>query len=85
MKSALTCWLLMFSAACLSAASTADRPNVVIILADDLGYGDLGSYGHPKFKTPHLDRLAAAGARLTQFNCPAPYCAPTRASLMTGR
>ncbi len=61
------------------------RPNVVVILADDLGYGDLGCYGHPVFKTPHLDRLAAGGARLTQFNCPTPYCAPTRAALLTGR
>jgi uncharacterized sulfatase len=60
-------------------------PNVIVILADDLGYGDLGCYGHPKFKTPHLDRMAAEGARLTQFNTPAPFCAPTRASLMTGR
>ncbi len=63
----------------------AARPNVVIILADDLGYGDLGCYGQPKFKTPNIDRLAATGARLTQFNCPAAYCAPTRASLLTGR
>jgi arylsulfatase A-like enzyme len=60
-------------------------PNVVLILADDLGYGDLGCYGHPKFKTPRIDRMAAEGAKLTQFNCPAPFCAPTRASLMTGR
>jgi uncharacterized sulfatase len=57
----------------------------VLILADDLGYGDLSCYGHLKFKTPNLDRLAAAGARLTHFNTPAPFCAPTRASLMTGR
>jgi uncharacterized sulfatase len=64
---------------------TDSRPNVVVILADDLGYGDLACYGHPQFKTPNLDRLAAEGARLTQFNCPAPFCAPTRASLMTGR
>src|SRR5947208_15350464 len=74
--------------ACLFAAasaSAADRPNVVLILADDLGYGDLGCYGHPKFKTPNLDRMALEGAKLTQFNCPAPFCAPTRASLMTGR
>lgn len=61
------------------------KPSVIIILADDLGYGDLGCYGHPKFKTPHLDRMAAEGARLTQFNCPASFCAPTRAALMTGR
>jgi arylsulfatase A-like enzyme len=63
----------------------ADPLNVVIILADDLGYGDLGCYGHTKFQTPNLDRLAGEGARLTSFYTPAPYCAPTRASLMTGR
>lgn len=61
------------------------KPNIVIILADDLGYGDLACYGHSTFKTPHLDGMAAQGAKLTQFNCPAPFCAPTRASLMTGR
>jgi N-acetylgalactosamine-6-sulfatase len=60
------------------------RPNVVIILADDLGYGDLGCYGHEKFKTPRIDRLASEGARLTQFNTPTAFCAPTRAALMTG-
>ncbi len=82
------CLCLLLAAtlrAAAAAAAPADRPNVVIILADDLGYGDLGCYGHPKFKTPHIDRLAASGARLTQFNSPAPYCAPTRASLLTGR
>lgn len=63
----------------------ATPPNIVLILADDLGYGDLGCYGHPKFKTPRIDQMAAEGARLTQFNTPAPFCAPTRASLMTGR
>src|SRR5262249_28933566 len=68
-------------------ASAADpnRPNIVLILADDLGFGDLGCYGHPRFKTPHLDRLAAGGVRLTQFNTPMPFCAPTRAALLTGR
>ncbi len=50
-----------------------------------MGYGDLGCYGHAKFKTPQLDRMAAEGARLTQFNTPMPFCAPTRASLLTGR
>jgi len=60
-------------------------PNIVLILADDLGYGDLGCYGHPKFETPRIDRMAAEGARLLQFNTPTAFCAPTRASLMTGR
>jgi uncharacterized sulfatase len=69
----------------LPSAVQAARPNVVIILADDLGYGDLGCYGHPRFKTPSLDRMAAEGVRLTQFNTPMPFCAPTRASLLTGR
>lgn len=68
-----------------SHAHASDRPNVIVILADDLGYGDLGCYGHPKFKTPHLDQMAAEGARLTQFNTPMAFCAPTRAALLTGR
>ena len=63
-----------------------DRPpNFVLIMADDLGYGDLGCYGAPDIKTPHLDALAKSGARLTQFYVSAPVCSPTRAGLMTGR
>lgn len=62
-----------------------DRPNVVLILADDLGHGDLGCYGNEHHRTPALDRLAAEGARFTQFYAPTPYCAPARASLLTGR
>jgi len=69
----------------IAGAAQAAPPNVVIILADDLGYGDLGCYGHPKFKTPRIDKMATEGARLMQFNTPAPFCAPTRASLLTGR
>lgn len=83
MKPLLSALLGVFLFGGVSAA--ADRPNVVLILADDLGYGDLACYGHPGFKTPRLDRMAAEGAKLTQFNTPAPFCAPTRASLMTGR
>lgn len=70
----------------VSALAAAARPtNVVLILADDLGYGDLACYGSPKIKTPQLDRMAAEGAKLLQFNCPMAFCAPTRASLLTGR
>ena len=79
----LTCSAIVASDA-QAADGAADRPNIVLILADDLGYGDLGCYGHPRFRTPHLDRLATQGARLSQFNTPAPFCAPTRASLLTG-
>ena len=62
-----------------------EHTNVVIIYADDLGYGDLGCYGHPKFQTPRIDQLAREGARLTNFYSCCPYCAPSRAGLMTGR
>ncbi len=60
-------------------------PNFVLIMADDLGYGDLGCYGAPDIKTPHLDAIAAGGARFTQFYVSAPVCSPTRAGLLTGR
>jgi arylsulfatase A-like enzyme len=61
------------------------KPNIVIILADDMGYGELECYGHPRFRTPNLDRMAAEGVRMTQLNTPMPFCAPTRAALLTGR
>ncbi|MGL4549732.1 MAG: sulfatase-like hydrolase/transferase [Gemmataceae bacterium] len=60
-------------------------PNVVLMMADDMGYADLGCYGAKDVKTPHLDRLAAGGTRLTQFYSNGPVCTPTRAGLMTGR
>ncbi|MCP5115838.1 MAG: sulfatase-like hydrolase/transferase, partial [bacterium] len=69
----------------LAASAIAEKPNFIVIFADDLGYGDLASYGHPTFQTPHLDRMAAEGARFTDFYVPMPYCAPSRATLLTGR
>lgn len=68
-----------------AAAAAARPPNIVIIFADDLGYGDLGAYGHPLIRTPRLDRLAADGVKLTSFYASAPVCSASRYSLMTGR
>lgn len=64
--------------------ATLQRPNVVLVITDDVGYGDLGSYGSPDIKTPHIDRLAKEGVRLTDFYA-APQCTPTRAALISGR
>lgn len=61
------------------------KPNVLVILCDDLGYGDLGCYGHPAIRTPNLDRLAKDGIRLTACYSAAPVCSSSRAGLMTGR
>jgi arylsulfatase A-like enzyme len=71
----------------MPAALPADdqRPNFIIIYADDLGYADLSCYGHPTIRTPHLDRMAAEGVRFTQFYSAASVCTPSRAALMTGR
>jgi arylsulfatase A len=69
----------------LCETSAADLPNFVIIFADDLGYGDLGCYGHPTIKTPHLDRMAREGMKFTQFYSAAEVCTPSRGALLTGR
>ena len=61
------------------------RPNIVLIVADDLGYGDMGIYGNSVVSTPHLDRLASQGTRLTQHYSGSPMCAPARAALLTGK
>lgn len=82
-------WLLLLAACAVpSSGAWADeapqRPNIIFILADDLGYGDLGCYGQKHIQTPHLDRLAAEGVRFTQFYAGSTVCAPSRCVLMTG-
>ncbi len=66
------------------AVSAADRPNIIFIMADDLGYGDLGCFGQKTIRTPHLDRMAAEGMRLTSFYAGNTVCRPSRLSLWTG-
>src|SRR2546428_187668 len=68
----------------LAATAAARPPNLVLVLADDLGWGDLGSYGQKEVATPNLDRLAAEGLRFTQFYAGSTVCAPSRSVLMTG-
>ena len=73
-------WLSVLSVA----LPAAEKPNIILILADDLGYGDLGCYGQKLIRTPQLDRMAAEGMRFTQFYAGATVCAPSRSVLMTG-
>ncbi len=75
-------WILLWIA---SSAGAAEPPNIVLIVSDDQGYHDLGCYGCDEIKTPHLDRLAAEGVRLTSFYVTWPACTPSRGSLLTGR
>jgi arylsulfatase B len=76
---------MLASRIALHAADATAKPNIVYIVVDDLGYGELGSYGGKGIPTPHLDALAAGGARFTSGYVTAPFCAASRAALMTGR
>ena len=69
----------------LSAASSAPRPNVLVLFADDMGMGDASCYGHPTIRTPNIDRLAVEGIRFTQWYSGFHVCSPSRAAMMTGR
>lgn len=77
----LSLWVSLLSLT----ASAGDRPNIIYILADDLGYADLGVYGQTLIQTPNLDRMAAQGMRFTQHYSGSTVCAPSRSSLMTGQ
>ena len=65
--------------------SETQKPNFIVVLCDDLGYGDLACYGHPVIKTPNIDHFAKQGIRLTNCYAAAPNCSPSRTGLMTGR
>lgn len=75
----------LFAAPAWAQDKPAAKPNILIILCDDLGYGDLRCYGHPAIKTPNLDKLASRGMRFTQCYAAAPVCSPSRAGILTGR
>ena len=87
MKTPVFVALLLFLVSSIAslAAGSATKPNVIFILADDLGYGDLGAFGQKLIKTPNIDRLAAEGTKFTQAYCGDTVCAPSRCCLMTGK
>ncbi len=82
---AFSCAIVAGATAVGAADGSRTRPNVIVILADDLGYGDLGCHGCKDIRTPHIDSLAASGIRCTSGYAAHSFCSPTRASLMTGR
>ncbi len=77
--------LALFACLALVVQAAIAKPNIVVIFCDDMGYGDLGAFGHPTIQTPNLDRMAAEGQKWTSFYVAAPVCTPSRAALMTGR
>lgn len=79
------CLLLAVLSLSVGVSAADERPNIVVVLCDDLGYGDLASYGHPYIKTPHLDQMAKEGILFTDFYSTAPVCSPSRVGLLTGR
>ena len=81
----VTRWAALWMACCaLVTQAMAVKPNIIYIMTDDLGYGDLGCYGQQRIKTPHIDRMAEEGMRFTQFYAGSTVCAPSRCVLMTG-
>jgi len=85
LRTALACVLLPSWMQAAAAEDTFDRPNIIFLLADDLGYGDLGCYGQKKIKTPRLDAMARQGVRFTSHYAGFTVCSPSRCALMTGK
>ncbi|MFP6884805.1 MAG: sulfatase-like hydrolase/transferase, partial [Roseibacillus sp.] len=83
MKPLLFLHILIFLLLGCSTVS-AGKPNILVLIVDDLGYGDLSSYGAKDLKTPHIDKLMAAGMRFDSFYANCPVCSPTRAALLCG-
>ena len=79
----LLCGVFGLQTACVAAPD--EPPNIVLVMADDQGWGDMGYNGHPHLKTPNFDALAKEGVRFDEFHAAAPVCSPTRGSVMTGR
>ena len=76
---------LFFACAAVAAAESSEKPNIILVMADDMGWGQTGYRNHPLLKTPHLDAMAANGLRFERFYAGGPVCSPTRASVLTGR
>ena len=84
-KSIFYLFIAFLAVSCASPKADDSKPNIIYILADDLGYGELGSYGQEKIETPNIDRLAETGMRFTQHYAGSPVCAPSRCVLLTGK
>src|SRR5947207_610170 len=87
MKAIWTCVIFLLAplTACAGDRPKAAKPNILVIVADDLGYGDIGVHGSKAVPTPNIDKLARSGVRCTSGYVSAPYCSPSRAGLLTGR
>ena len=84
-RSSFACLLLLLGFASAAVAAPAEKPNVILVMCDDLGWGDVGFNGNEIIKTPHLDEMARGSLKFNRFYAAAPVCSPTRGSALTGR
>jgi arylsulfatase A-like enzyme len=85
MRKKITLSILVFILTGFAMLQATERPNIVLVMADDQGWGEVGYYNHPYLKTPHIDQMASQGIRFDRFYAGGPVCSPTRASVLTGR